>query len=44
MNPSNGNDDLVYKDAVFISVHKFVGGPQTPGNTFEIIKMKYKVL
>ena len=24
-------DDLAYKDAVFISPHKFIGGPQTPG-------------
>ncbi len=24
-------DELVYKDAVFISPHKFVGGPGTPG-------------
>ena len=23
----------MYKDAVFISTHKFVGGVQTPGNT-----------
>ncbi len=23
--------DLVYKDAVFVSPHKFIGGPQTPG-------------
>ena len=22
--------ELVYKDAVYFSVHKFVGGPQTP--------------
>ncbi|CAF3815482.1 unnamed protein product [Rotaria sp. Silwood1] len=27
MNPS----DVAYKDAVFISTHKFVGGPSTPG-------------
>jgi selenocysteine lyase/cysteine desulfurase len=27
-----GHDrDLVYKDAIFFSVHKFVGGPETPG-------------
>jgi selenocysteine lyase/cysteine desulfurase len=25
------DDDLAYKDAVFISPHKFIGGPQTPG-------------
>lgn len=25
------DDDLAYKDAVFISPHKFVGGPGTPG-------------
>jgi selenocysteine lyase/cysteine desulfurase len=24
-------DSLAYKDAVFISPHKFIGGPQTPG-------------
>lgn len=23
--------ELAYKDAVFLSVHKFIGGPQTPG-------------
>lgn len=27
MNPSN----TAYKDAIFISTHKFVGGPSTPG-------------
>jgi selenocysteine lyase/cysteine desulfurase len=33
MNPSPGTPDghLAYKDAVFISPHKFVGGPGTPG-------------
>ncbi|KER28985.1 hypothetical protein T265_04280 [Opisthorchis viverrini] len=33
MNPvRTGPDrDLVYKDAVYFSMHKFVGGPQTPG-------------
>ena len=25
------NRDLVYKDAVYFSMHKFVGGVQTPG-------------
>jgi selenocysteine lyase/cysteine desulfurase len=25
------DDGLAYKDAVFISPHKFIGGPQTPG-------------
>ena len=29
MNPER-SDPLAYKDAVFISTHKFVGGPQTP--------------
>ena len=29
MNPS-GNE-LAYKDAVYFSMHKFVGGPETPG-------------
>ncbi|KAL5112453.1 tRNA-cytidine 32 2-sulfurtransferase [Taenia crassiceps] len=28
--PKNGAEDA-YKDAIFFSVHKFVGGPQTPG-------------
>ncbi|XP_070553700.1 LOW QUALITY PROTEIN: uncharacterized protein [Ptychodera flava] len=33
MNPvvTSGNQSLVYKDAIFISPHKFVGGVQTPG-------------
>ena len=33
MNPSPGAGDghLAYKDAVFLSPHKFVGGPGTPG-------------
>jgi selenocysteine lyase/cysteine desulfurase len=33
MNPSPGIPDgqLAYKDAVFLSPHKFVGGPGTPG-------------
>jgi selenocysteine lyase/cysteine desulfurase len=33
MNPSSEGEDgeLAYKDAVFISTHKFVGGPGTPG-------------
>jgi selenocysteine lyase/cysteine desulfurase len=33
MNPSPEREDgeLAYKDAVFISTHKFVGGPGTPG-------------
>lgn len=33
MNPSPGTPDghLAYKDAVFLSPHKFVGGPGTPG-------------
>ncbi len=26
-----GGDDAARKDAVFVSTHKFVGGPQTPG-------------
>jgi selenocysteine lyase/cysteine desulfurase len=29
MNP--GGDPLAYKDAVFLSPHKFIGGPSTPG-------------
>jgi len=33
MNPSPevGDGHLAYKDAVFVSTHKFVGGPGTPG-------------
>ncbi len=36
MNPSQSSNDgadckLTYKDAIFISPHKFVGGPGTPG-------------
>jgi len=31
MNPAAGGDPLTYKDAVFISPHKFIGGPGTPG-------------
>lgn len=33
MNPDDGTEDahLGYKDAVFISPHKFIGGPGTPG-------------
>ncbi|KAF7256889.1 hypothetical protein EG68_05595 [Paragonimus skrjabini miyazakii] len=33
MNPivTGPNRDLVYKDAVYFSMHKFIGGPQTPG-------------
>lgn len=34
MNPTLKEKGLhnVYKDAVFISTHKFVGGPGSPGN------------
>ena len=33
MNPAAGGEDghLAYKDAVFLSPHKFIGGPGTPG-------------
>jgi len=31
MSPRDGGDPLSYKDAVFLSPHKFVGGPATPG-------------
>jgi selenocysteine lyase/cysteine desulfurase/amino acid transporter len=31
MTPRPDQDPLAYKDAVFISPHKFVGGPGTPG-------------
>ena len=27
----SADKELVYKDAIFFSVHKFVGGPETPG-------------
>lgn len=30
MNP--GKSELTHKDAIYFSGHKFVGGPQTPGN------------
>lgn len=34
MNPLfPANDQAVYKDAIFFSGHKFVGGIQTPGLT-----------
>ncbi|MCA9671200.1 MAG: aminotransferase class V-fold PLP-dependent enzyme [Myxococcales bacterium] len=38
MNPEI--DPLSYKDAVFISPHKFIGGPQTPG----VLVVKRKLL
>jgi selenocysteine lyase/cysteine desulfurase len=31
MNPKGEGKSLAYKDAVFLSPHKFVGGPGTPG-------------
>ena len=36
MNPTTTHEyssafDMAYKDAIFFSMHKFVGGPQTPG-------------
>ncbi|MEY2634066.1 MAG: hypothetical protein RIS75_6 [Actinomycetota bacterium] len=31
MNPRDSEHPLAYKDAIFISVHKFIGGPSTPG-------------
>ena len=31
MNPADGPTALAYKDAVFLSPHKFIGGPGTPG-------------
>jgi selenocysteine lyase/cysteine desulfurase len=31
MNPKGAGKELAYKDAAFISPHKFVGGPGTPG-------------
>ena len=29
--PSGGDHPLAYKDAIFLSPHKFIGGPSTPG-------------
>ena len=31
MNPRDAQSPLAYKDAVFLSPHKFIGGPGTPG-------------
>lgn len=31
MNPRGAESPLAYKDAVFLSPHKFIGGPGTPG-------------
>jgi selenocysteine lyase/cysteine desulfurase len=31
MNPRCSDHALAYKDAIFISAHKFIGGPSTPG-------------
>jgi len=31
MYPGDGDDELAYKDAIFLSPHKFIGGPSTPG-------------
>lgn len=31
MNPKTQQHPLAYKDAIFISTHKFIGGPSTPG-------------
>jgi selenocysteine lyase/cysteine desulfurase len=31
MYPDRDTDPLAYKDAVFLSPHKFIGGPSTPG-------------
>ena len=31
MNPKSNQHPLAYKDAIFISTHKFIGGPSTPG-------------
>ncbi len=31
MYPGDGADELAYKDALFLSPHKFIGGPSTPG-------------
>ena len=40
MNPTDGGDPLAAKDAVFISPHKFIGGPGTPG----VLVVKRKLL
>lgn len=38
MNPVvEENQDLVYKDAIYLSCHKFIGGPQTPVREFNQI-------
>lgn len=31
MNPRSQQHPMAYKDAIFISTHKFIGGPSTPG-------------
>jgi selenocysteine lyase/cysteine desulfurase len=31
MRDDRPDGDLIYKDAVFLSPHKFIGGPGTPG-------------
>jgi selenocysteine lyase/cysteine desulfurase len=31
MNPKSDQHPLAYKDAIFVSTHKFIGGPSTPG-------------
>ncbi len=31
MNPRSKQHPLAYKDAIFVSTHKFIGGPSTPG-------------
>lgn len=32
---------LAYKDALFLSPHKFVGGPDTPGMNYYFTTLKY---
>ncbi len=35
MNPFvEGEPEMAYKDAIYFSAHKFIGGPQTPVNIF----------
>lgn len=42
MNPLfPANDQAVYKDAIFFSGHKFVGGIQTPGLTYYLNSYKF---
>ena len=35
--PYSEDKDLVYKDAVFFSMHKFVGGVDSPGKEYSYL-------